>query len=106
MKFKVVQVVRHKERIINQTGFPGQSEVGKLKSGDRAENALKSYITDLLLREINGQYTIYPNHEESSLIERVLLGTLVIILNASNLTIIGALGLNRCDLNKPKVDQV
>lgn len=90
MRFKAVQVVRHTEKIKNQTGFPGRGEVGKLKSGNRVENASKGYITDLLLREINGHNTIHPNHEESSLIERVFPGTVVIILNLSNLTIIGA----------------
>lgn len=106
MKFKAVQNVRHTRGITRQIGFPSRGEIGKLKSRKWVENALKSYIIDFLLRKVNGHNTIYPDHEKNSLVERMFLDTIVIILNPLNLTIIGALGLNKSNPNKPKVDQI
>lgn len=106
MRFKAVQNIRYIEGITRQTGFLSWSEVGKLKSDNRAENALKSYMTDFLLREVNGHNTIHLDHKKSSLVEHVFPDTVVIILNLSNFTIIGAFSLNESDSNKPKIDQV
>lgn len=106
MKFKAVQNIRYTRGITKQTGFPSRGEISKLKSCKWVENALKSYIIDLLLRKVNSHNIIYPDHEKNSLVERVFPDTIVIILNLSNLTIIGALGLNKSDSKKPKVDQI
>lgn len=106
MRFKTVYNIRYTEGITRQTGFSSWSKVDKFKIDNQAENTSKSYIIDLLLKEVDSHNTIHPDYKESSLVECIFLDTIVIILNPSNLTIIGALGLNGSNCNKPKIDQV